>query len=685
MQEIGIDGVDQRDQHHHHHHHLSCSQGNCGECLLQRSSYGVPGHQSGVHRQHQCPGCGKAFATSSGLKQHQHIHSSVKPFRCDVCHKAYTQFSNLCRHKRMHADCRQRIRCPDCDQTFATTTSLAKHRRFCDALISPATSSRRSRLHHAAVDPACGTTAGPSESCAVDESTLLVTSGGWGVASLLPLMTSEPAAFNCADPRDTSDNRVDEELIKKSQSTTKQPSDFGIRRLLECRSSDEKKTSATEDVNVEDVNETGPASSECDDSDDIINDELQDEPLDLSTRSTARLQEATSNVDAQSHSWDTSPSTAAVDRPPSDDGNVNASSLGVNSPFELERSLVLPSMSLTPATLLGSLFYERLQQQQQRSWIDSTAGDPFHVLRETSTFAGSKMLTGKSPVDLLRCQSDLDALLSRPMKSYTLEVGIDQKDARRQAAAMSAGQRQQAPHRYGCRFCGKMFPRSANLTRHLRTHTGEQPYRCCYCERSFSISSNLQRHVRNIHNRERPFSCPLCERCFGQQTNLDRHLKKHEIDAAAAASVLGGGVGHSTAAVRVRSPPGRDVSGESYLLELRRFVVRACGMDDTCYQTTRTSTNVNEPQHNAKSSPASLLWTPARQPTLHEDEQPSEVPEPVEVEVVADNQPSRPSSAVDESRSPTCDDDGDGLFTSSLSDALRLVPNIKSPIQSVVC
>ena len=70
--------------------------------------------------------------------------------------------------------------------------------------------------------------------------------------------------------------------------------------------------------------------------------------------------------------------------------------------------------------------------------------------------------------------------------------------------------------------------RSANLTRHLRTHTGEQPYKCKYCERSFSISSNLQRHVRNIHNKEKPFKCQLCDRCFGQQTNLDRHLKKHE-------------------------------------------------------------------------------------------------------------------------------------------------------------
>lgn len=82
--------------------------------------------------------------------------------------------------------------------------------------------------------------------------------------------------------------------------------------------------------------------------------------------------------------------------------------------------------------------------------------------------------------------------------------------------------------RYSCKYCGKVFPRSANLTRHLRTHTGEQPYKCKFCERSFSISSNLQRHVRNIHNKERPFRCPLCDRSFGQQTNLDRHLRHHE-------------------------------------------------------------------------------------------------------------------------------------------------------------
>lgn len=131
--------------------------------------------------------------------------------------------------------------------------------------------------------------------------------------------------------------------------------------------------------------------------------------------------------------------------------------------------------------------------------------------------------------------------------------------------------------RYACKFCGKVFPRSANLTRHLRTHTGEQPYKCRYCERSFSISSNLQRHVRNIHNKEKPFKCPLCERCFGQQTNLDRHLKKHEADDGSGAVVVADSPGSSNENERE----------DAYFDEIRTFMgkVFPCSGQETYSQT----------------------------------------------------------------------------------------------------
>ncbi|XP_076320627.1 transcription factor hamlet-like isoform X2 [Tachypleus tridentatus] len=533
-------------------------------------------------RCHACIECGKTFATSSGLKQHTHIHSSIKPFRCEVCFKAYTQFSNLCRHKRMHANCRMKIKCHKCSQAFSTVTSLSKHKRYCDVTVP--TSTQNSPIYSRLSEGSCTSQNLDGNNCSESLNLMpqanqilfyprlpfyapslygypLLSCGSLpGPRPFLPdptiLTSNKNIPFHpsfspgrLSDPSNHLSKIQNSIFFQKGERIRSEPSEFDIseemtsdRELDDIFSTEDEYISGEENIKT-------PLFTQKYSVRDLLFSPNRKSPTSKAPsvgKDSMISKTKPSTTSATEKSSDLSYSTVALKRE-----QINATQDKEEKPLRDEpldlrvyKKKSFPDEEEPKIAIQKNTFLE-----SQKNNIRSTTGlqdlsqTSFHVAYPRPVhplFLGNMNgLQQKHP--FLPCPSRLPtpffqrpSSISHPMFGTSVSSfdfwrsHFDKME--NPMGEMLSQQLNKAKDRYSCKFCGKVFPRSANLTRHLRTHTGEQPYKCKYCERSFSISSNLQRHVRNIHNKEKPFNCPLCDRSFGQQTNLDRHLKKHETE-----------------------------------------------------------------------------------------------------------------------------------------------------------
>ncbi|XP_042655580.1 histone-lysine N-methyltransferase MECOM isoform X6 [Tyto alba] len=420
-----------------------------------------------VHEIQECKECDQVFPDLQSLEKHMLSHSEEREYKCDQCPKAFNWKSNLIRHQMSH-DSGKHYECENCaKQVFTDPSNLQRHIR----------SQHVGARAHAC--PECGKTFATSSGLKQHKHIH---------SSVKPFISFSQSMYPFPD-RDLRplplkvEPQSPSEIKKIPKGSSESPFDLTIKRK--------------EEKPLTPIPSKPAAPSAA----------SQDQPLDLSMGSRSRASSTKQAEPRKNHVFGEKKGGDLEQRKASESSLQHARP----TPFFMDpiyrvekRKLTDPLEALKEKYLRpspGFLFHPQFQLPDQRIWMSAIE----NMAEKLESFSALK-----------------------PEANELIQSVPSMFNFRAPPSALPETLLRKGKERYTCRYCGKIFPRSANLTRHLRTHTGEQPYRCKYCDRSFSISSNLQRHVRNIHNKEKPFKCHLCDRCFGQQTNLDRHLKKHE-------------------------------------------------------------------------------------------------------------------------------------------------------------
>uniref|UniRef100_A0A8C7TGT2 MDS1 and EVI1 complex locus n=1 Tax=Oncorhynchus mykiss TaxID=8022 RepID=A0A8C7TGT2_ONCMY len=450
----------------------------------------------------ECKECDQVFPDLQSLEAHSLSHSEEREYKCDQCPKAFNWKSNLIRHQMSH-DSGKHYECENCTKVFTDPSNLQRHIR----------SQHVGARAHACPD--CGKTFATSSGLKQHKHIH---------SSVKPFICKSLRPFICKELRPPGlkgePQSPPDEPTKKGQSrTSESPFDLTTKRKQE-----EKVPAPFTPVS----NSKPEASSRSTN---------QDQPLDLSMGGTRhRSSSRTSRREELKKIHVFGEDTAGVELPKADTSLQHARP----TPF----------------------FMDPIYRVEKRKM-----NDPFEALKDKYMRPAPGFLFHPQMSAIENMAEKLETFGSLNPESGDLMRSVPSMfDFRAPPTALPETLLRKGKERYTCRYCGKLFPRSANLTRHLRTHTGEQPYRCKYCDRSFSISSNLQRHIRNIHNKEKPFKCHLCDRCFGQQTNLDRHLKKHENGN------LSGTAASSPRSELDSSSAILDDKEDSYFNEIRNFI-----------------------------------------------------------------------------------------------------------------